>query len=243
MDIESCIQINVNSPVEIFYYQQICVDSELLVTPWGGLLLKNHDLDGNLLEFHNIDEFDLYFKKTRKHLWLFLKLKIFIDNGNIYGFFVCPECPIMAGVEQLKSTQNPESIKEKLCVHSRVSTMKVQDWRRYWTIATSSSQHIFSVVPSDESTQEVFVPMSSNKPFVACTFHQGSVCILYCVTNRQANPFCSVCTGRKCKHYSILTDVGNMRPDDDLDSYRPVHDEEEDMAHSGHYLLNPPPLC
>ena len=248
MELESSLQIDDKSPVEIFYYQQVSEDpNELFVTPWGGVLVKNHDVDGNLLEFQNIDDFELSFRRTRKHLWLFLKLKIFIDNGRVYGFFICPECPSMSGLEQLKSPQNPESIKQKLCTHSRTVTIKIQDWRRYWTVSTSQPREFLGVIPSDESTQKIFVPMFSKKPFVACTFNQGDVCILYCVSNRQANPFCSVCTGRKCRHFSLLaasqseSGVRNTRLIDDLESYYPKYDkEEEDIEYNDHYLIKPP---
>ena len=73
------LMIDKNRPCEIFYYQQLSQDrsSNCFNSPWGGIVLRNCLTDGRLIEFSKLSEFETFYGQSSKHMWLYLKLKIF----------------------------------------------------------------------------------------------------------------------------------------------------------------------
>ena len=248
---EKKFTIDVNNPKEIYYYQQIS-DSEwnFYLSPWGGAIIKNCWSDGKLLEFPNIRGLEMFEKENRKQFWIYLKLKIFQFNVNeLFGVYICPECPSMKGTQELQVNQEPEIINQRLCLHSRVVSMKIGDWRRYWSVSLSPSDLLFNVIPNEDCNYKIFIPKSSPSPFLAGLVLDNSVSLLYCATKRQDTPFCSQCTTRKCHHHwKVLAFVesetgpsGDSTEEAEQDDYEPTHEEdEEDGDFNGHYMTKPP---
>jgi hypothetical protein len=245
LEVEQTIKINEHDPKEIYYFRQLC-DSEFafFTSPWGGLIIKNCEADGKLLEFHNVAGFETFRKETREPMWLYLKLKVFQFNASdIFGVFVCPECPSMAGTDELQVKQDPLNIIPRLCIHSRVSTIKLGDWRSEWTISLSTSDLSFHVIPNQECDCATLVPKSSDAAFLAAVRDKRRVSLLFCATKRQAHPFCSLCTNRKCHHFVLYEkSEASLNPEPvQEEQYEPSHDcEEPDDKYNDHYMNKPP---
>ena len=221
-------------------------DSEFsfFLSPWGGLIVRNCEEDGKLLEFRNIAEFETFRKEERRSMWLYLKLKVFQFNASeLFGIFVCPECASMAGMDELQVKQHPLDIIQRLCMHSRVSTMKLGDWRSHWTATLSTSDLSFNVIPNQESDCVTLVPKSSDATFLAAVRDKRKVSLLFCATQRQEHPFCSHCTNRKCYHFVLYEKYeASIEPEPvDEEQYEPSHDcDEPDDKFNDHYMNKPP---
>ena len=235
-------------PNEVYYYQQISEgDCELFYSPWGGVILKNFQPDGKLISFNNIGEFEIFRREERKQMWLHLKLKVFKTNNNDFlGIFCCPECSCMAGFLELDAEQDSASIIKCLCIHSRVASLKVADWRREWTVSLSPSNLTLHVDHNEESNCVIFIPKASKFPFLAAVLVMSKVYILYCSTKRQEHPFCSHCVNRKCYHFALLVNYESsldpaLEDEHEDEEYQPVHDaEEDDLKFNEHYMTKPP---
>ena len=247
-EVEQTIKIDENVPSEVYYYQQISDgDCELFNSPWGGVIIKNFDTDGKLVSFNNISEFETFRKEKRKQMWLYLKLKVFKTNDNDFlGIFCCPECPCMAGFLELGTEQDARSIIGCLCIHSRVASMKIGDWRKEWTVSLSPSNLELHVDHNEASNCVILIPKSSNFTFLAAVLAMNKVFILYCSTKRQDHPFCSHCVNRKCYHYALFVNFESsldpaVEEEQHEEEYQPVHDaEEDDLTFNSHYMKKPP---
>ena len=250
---EQEIVIDVDDPREIHYYRQIKnTDNNLYKSPWGGCIIRNCKEDGELLQFSSIGDFDRFRKETRKQMWLHLKLKVFVfDRTELFGVFVCPECRDMSAIDEMQISQDQHEVKQKLCIHSRVASMVVWDWRRQWTASHFPSNPLVVKIDSNqESAFVTFIPKSSNFPYIAAVLDKSKVSLLFCATMRQEYPFCSSCICRKCHHYSKFAAFeASQNPDpaegtqieEETEEYLPVHNSEEtDFDYNYHYLKNPP---
>ena len=246
-DVEQTIKIDGNAPTEIYYYQQISsLGSQMFNSPWG-VVMKNCQADGKLLDFSNMAAFETFRKEERKHMWLHLPLKVFQINSNVLmGVFVCPECPSMARMMEQEAAQDSDSIIKCLCMHSRVATMRIGDWRKEWTVSMSPSNLTFYVNHEEDANCVVLIPKSSKTAFLAAVLEKSKVYLLYCATVRQDLPFCSHCTTRKCCHYSSLvgfesSHASNPAGEGEEENYEPLHDvEENDLNYNEHYMKKPP---
>ena len=240
-----------NDPVSVNYYQHISAnrDTQLFTSPWGGCVIKNCNDGGELLEFSSINEYEKSKKESK--LWLYMPLKVFKFNElQLFGVYVCPECESMLTTKELESSQEPDDIKQILCLHSRVASMLMADWRTLWDINLSPADQVFNFCANQDEKFVSFIPQSIETALLAAVLHNNQISLLYCVTKRQESPFCSSCVRRKCHHYKKLmsheTDgLGGVSDDvqveDELGGYEPLHDvEEEEYVFEDHYLKPPP---
>ena len=232
------------------YFQQISENREVqyFTSPWGGCILRNCNDTGDILEVASISEYEKLRKESNTRLWLYLRLKVFKFNGmQLYGVFVCNECESMSALEGLESSQDPEDIRPKLCLHSLVASMLTGDWRRIWNVSLSPSDQMFNVCCNQEDNFATFIPQSSETALLAGVMDKKSISILYCTTSRQEHPFCTNCVRRKCHHYRKLVafyatqggeELGNEAQfEEEFGEYEPRHDvSEEDFGFEDHYM-------
>ena len=106
----------------------------------------------------------------------------------------------MSGTDKLSVDQNPQDILSRQCLHSKVCSTIVDDWRDIWDIDISPDDRIVSVVCNENITFHTFQTQAKDSLFLATIRSNETVVFLYTVTSRQETPFCSVCTTKKCKH-------------------------------------------
>ena len=63
----------------ISYQKLVFGEENFFVLPWGSVVMKNCDVDGEFLMFKSIKNY----KYQVKSLWLLLKLHFFRDQGRI----------------------------------------------------------------------------------------------------------------------------------------------------------------
>ena len=125
--------------VSLTYFQNINdnLQNNFHKTPWAGILLRNSDQWGTLLEFSNINEYETFRKETKQEFWLNLQIKLFNcdvteNSRDVFAIFLCPECPTMKAVKEYSFYQEFEVLESKLCVHSRTACMLVGNWKEAW---------------------------------------------------------------------------------------------------------------
>ena len=113
----------------------------------------------------------------------------------------------LAGIPGLAIDQEPDAIRDRLCIHSSVASTTLGNWRNIWNVSLSVSQdQVFNVCFNKNITCEVFIPHESKEEcFLAAVYYNRKISLLFCVTQRQEVPLCNQCVRRKCNHYTILT--------------------------------------
>ena len=150
------------------YFQQISSnrDDQFYTSPWGGSVIKNCSLSGEILQFSSINQYETFKKETRKSLWLYMPLKVFQCRGTLFGAYACPECPSMSVIKELASNQEPEIIERSLCVHSRVASMLIGNWRTLWDVTMSVSDQVFNFFTNQDTK---YITFSSLTPAICST--------------------------------------------------------------------------
>ena len=249
---EKYIKIDEKDSKHINYFRQIseCSDLNLFLSPFGGVVLKGCDDNGDILEFANIPEYERFMTSQNVKLWLYLRLKVFRYENNgleTFGVYICPSCEEMTGIQELSDCQDPFNLFPQLCIHSRVASMIVGNWREHWNISMSLSFDCIHVISNEEVNYVKFISESSSFPFLAAVLEKKVVSLLYCATRKQESPFCTTCVRRKCHHFSKLKDYFSNLPQEEEDinseeeAYEPsAETEEDDMDFKEHYLTTPP---
>ena len=240
MEIEKSFQV-FDVPKAVCYYQQICGSNgaQSFVAPWGGCILKNCNETGEILDFKTIKEYEEYFKNTKRQFWLYLPMKVFRNDSELFAVFCCPECESMAGMLGLQIQQSPSLIGPKLCHHSRVASSFIKDWRDIWNIEPSPSDQMFSVCENNDRTCDILIPNNSTESFLAAVFHNLKISLLFCVTPRQDIPFCTNCVRRKCIHFTIVKNqvVLPQALQAELEEVEfDPNEEETDLGYDDNYL-------
>ena len=101
----------------------------------------------------------------------------------------------MAGTDKLSIDQDPRDILSRLCMHSRVCSTILDDWRNIWEIDISASDRFVNVVCNENIKYHTV-----GQSVLAAVRAKGEVAVLYTVTNSQTIPLCSVCVTKKCPH-------------------------------------------
>ena len=151
--------------------------------------------NGELLEFDRSD-YEEFLKQKKKQLWLCLPLKVFrFYELELYGVYCCPECEIMAGIPGLATHQAPDVIRDRLCIHSRVASSALGNWRDLWSVSMSVSQEqAFNVCFNKDITCEVFIPHESKEEcFLAAVYHNRKIFTLLCHTAPRGSVLQSLC--------------------------------------------------
>ena len=111
--------------IRVFYLQQLCDTSlgeNVFKTPWGSVILKNCNSEGELFRFKTITEF----KDSRKQLWLLLSLKVFRYRDFAFPVFCCSECEEMKRVENFGLYADPCDISKLQFLHSKAAGFLVK---------------------------------------------------------------------------------------------------------------------
>ena len=87
-------------------------DNSYFVTPWAGVIVRNSDTNGQLIQHSTIQSYI----KSKTAYWIYLKLKIFRDEEGIYGAFICPTCQSMSTVMMMSMDQRRGDIENTLCI-------------------------------------------------------------------------------------------------------------------------------
>ena len=134
---ERMFQISLDGEMcDVHYFQQISAEKSLLLfnSPWGGAVIRNSRENGKILAFDTVKEFENLHKENNKELWLSLPLKVFRSSNGLFGVYCCPQCDSMSGTETLLVDQDPVQILSRLCIHSKVCSTLIGDWRDIWDI-------------------------------------------------------------------------------------------------------------
>ena len=200
---ERMFQISLDGEMcDVHYFQQISAEKSLLLfnSPWGGAVIRNSREDGKILAFDTVKEFENLHKENNKELWLSLPLKVFRSSNGLFGVYCCPQCDSMSGTETLLVDQDPVQILSRLCIHSKVCSTLIGDWRDIWDIDISPGDRLVRIVCNEEKTCHTFQEKSKDTTLLAATRSHGKVSLLYTVTNKQKSPICTSCVTRKCPH-------------------------------------------
>ena len=167
--------------------------------PWGAIVLKNCDQEGNLLNFDTLNTY----KHQQLPLWIVLTLYLFKDAQNmIYPIFKCEHCETMNVIDSLKTHQEKARMQLSKCIHSVISEKLVEDdggWRERWEVVCDrdiAQSNNFRVL-CDEETR--CVPLESSENVLVAIQTSGKISLLFTVTCRSETPMCSKCSSKNCK--------------------------------------------
>ena len=193
-------------------------EDSLFVTPWAGVIVRNSDSNGNLIEHNTINSYI----ESKIPVWLYLKLKIFKDEHELYGAFVCPTCESMTSVLMMTMDQRRADIENILCHHS-VAVEHQTDWRDVWgepdDIDIGTLSHNF--LPNIETK---VLKLIKKDIFLAAVQSNGNVHLIFTLSKLNTAPFCSKCSTRKCVHYKQFKNheanknIGNIGNIDNLNN-------------------------
>ena len=200
---ESLFQLSLDGEMQdVYYFQQISHEKDELLfkVPWGGAIIRNSLPTGAIMKFRTVKEYEHCRKDTNKQLWLLLPLKVFRTNNNLFGVYCCPQCDSMMGTNELTVDQDPRQILARLCVHSKVCSTILGDWRNIWEINISPQDQMIRIVCNEHITAHTFQIQMKQRTLLAAIRSKDEIAILYTVTCRQDSPICSSCVTRKCPH-------------------------------------------
>ena len=203
-DVEQIFKVSLEQEIrDVYYYQQIAHHKNEMIhkVPWGGALIRNSSPNGDLLRFKTLKEYEVFKKETNKQLWLLLPLKVFRYQDTMYGVYCCPQCDSMAGTDKLSVDQNPQDILSRLCMHSRVCSTIIEDWRTIWDIELSDNDRVVKIICNEDLKLHTFQKQAVDRCLIATVRTKSEIAVLYTVTTRQTSPLCSICVTRKCPHY------------------------------------------
>ena len=228
-----------NEPAEVFYYQQVFDDQDNLLfkTPWAGVLIHNCSDSGELLKFRNLKQFENFQKETGEQKWIYIKLKLLRNpsDSRTYGVYVCPNCPSMAGVMALATTQVEEEVRQSLCKHSRVLESIVGDYRDHWNVDLDPNDEISNLNHNAEVPAASFLSLEENSQCLsAVRSSHGEIIYLYTATKNSKVPICCKCARqRHCQH---AKDFGSFLSQNEVDNSSDDENESyenlEEPAHT-----------
>ena len=89
----------------------------------------------------------------------------------------------------------------RLCMHSRVATTILEDWRNIWQVEISDNDRVARVICNEDIKLHTFLKQRVDQCLLAAVRTSKVIAVLYTVTTRQTTPICSVCVTRKCPHH------------------------------------------
>ena len=131
----------------------------------------------------------------KRQPWLIMKLKLFY----IFSLFVCPQCEIMRGVMDMKQEQDPNILKDFLCIHSKVSSEIVSNWKEIWSIDNDINR-LPQRFNHSEDKIKICLGKGTHKHTLVSVMLKNEVTLLY-TTGQQGFERCSKHTSQKCKCY------------------------------------------
>lgn len=171
-------------------------DNSFFLTPWGGVILRNSDEDGDLVQHSTTQSFI----QSKLPFWIYLILKIFRDDQGIFGTFLCPNCQSMSSLSMMTMDQSRGAIEQLLCLHSVAAAERTGDWRDIWGLP-----HIEIGILSHRfqpGLDTKVLPLIEGDLFLAAVQNRGDVKLIFTLSKKNKSPFCSRCSKQKCKHYT-----------------------------------------
>ena len=167
---EKSFKIQNDDSRAVNYFQQISQEkNNFIISPWGGLIMRNCSEFGDILEFNKISEYETFMKNIKQSLWIYLNLQVFQtpNQFEVFGVFVCPQCASMSSMHGLQAFQDPDVLKSRMCFHSRTASTILEDWKSVWNVSFSSEDEMFNVSVNETTEFEIFIPKSTGTSFLA----------------------------------------------------------------------------
>ena len=86
------------------------------ILPWGYILLRNVNSNGDLLLYRDIKEF----RKSKVPVWVLCKVLIFRSEQNFFPVYACDLCDKMKHLETLTIDQDEGILNRSKCIHSQI---------------------------------------------------------------------------------------------------------------------------
>ena len=143
------------------------------ILPWHSVALLSCDEDGSLVDLRNTKDFNM-----KRQPWLLMKVKLFYVENEIYCVFVSPQCDSMKGVLDMRQEQDPSKLKEYLCIHSKVTSELVTNWREIWSIDVDINRlpQIFNNYNQDKV--KVCLGRGANKHTLVAVLQKNNITLL-----------------------------------------------------------------
>ena len=174
------------------------------ITPWGQILVKNRNKQGDLISYRTLREL----KKGKKMEWAVCSLLIFKDNNRLYPFFKCNLCDCCKSVETLSMNQ-PEMFMNGLkCYHSQIADLVVSrttdDWKTIWPLEYDDIEDVdigWKVECNTHIKHIVFEDDSKCSTFLGAVYmgNRKGVSIIANLSKSSKALRCYKCTTRNCK--------------------------------------------
>ena len=188
-------------------------DNSFFLTPWAGVILRNCDASGELIEHSTTQSYI----QSKVSFWLFLSLKLFKANqGSIFGAFICPACESMSSVSTMTMDQSREDIESLLCLHSVAAAQRTGDWRDIWGLPAIDNDilsHKFEV--GLDTKVKILL---EDDLFLVAVQSGGFVYLIFTLSKKNKSPFCSKCSMQKCKHYKQYVSYKNDQHNENVTS-------------------------
>ena len=168
------------------------------ILPWGIVVLRNCDQNGDFLTFKNIGDF----KKGGKDKWLVIQLLLFRENEEIFPIFQCPECPEMKPLSGLALDQTEANLLSLRCIHSQAAAYIADPWDYHWPVEViEESEESHKVECNlDIKTQQ----LRNDKFFLAAYQHDGEVSLKFTVSATRSIHFAQ---NAPAKSANVLEDL------------------------------------
>ena len=180
-NVEDVFKVSIEQEMcDVSYYHHIAHHRSELIhkVPWGGAIIRNSSPSGELLNFRIARDFEIFHKETNMELWLLLSLKVFRHDGSLYGVYCCSQCNSMAGTEQLSIDQDPQNILPRLCMHSRVASTILDDWRNIWDVEISDDDRVARIICNEEIKLHTFLEQRVDQVLLGAV--RTSDCAVHC---------------------------------------------------------------
>ena len=189
------------------------------ILPWGYILLRNVNSNGDLLLYRDIKEF----RKSKVPVWVLCKVLIFRSEQNFFPVYACDLCDKMKHLETLTIDQDEGILNRSKCIHSQMADIVVlrsgEEWQDHWEVDLSD------LTPADQVTddnQDIAFQVSNANHIKYQTLRDDNrshkdnrflavvqsprfskISILATVSRHMRKPVCSNCSVRVCKCFFL----------------------------------------
>ena len=202
------------------------------------LVMRNCDKTGQLIDLK------IAVKKQKIVPWILFHIREFTDTTSKrkYEIPICTLCsPVL---EKCSQEQSIESLKEMLCLHSKVAGSVVRNFKNPYYLDGWLSIGEYDEVEDDEIKCDIFLmkttPRSTKSQHLALVAHENKFNILYTV-GRQDTPTCTGHFSAKCScvrfHAAKIEKVTAQNVQSPVPEPEPEQPEEgAESAQNAHYL-------
>ena len=136
----------------------------------------------------------------------------------------------MKGTYDLMISQSPAVVAQRLCVHSKITSSLLEDWRDIWPeIANFPGTQLVHVDCNSDIKIQTYQQLSKKTSLLAAIRkNEHEISILYTVTTRQSQPICSSCVRYPCRHAIRYKNKDNEEIDTDDHSISSSSNSDEE---------------